>query len=161
MLKKYTRTVLYRLIIIHGIFSLLHFLSVNLGHPVYRLLKNFPFGLQLFILFALDFMSYFVAGFILSILTDAKKELDYVVSYASILFGLILLAIFGIMYFLSIEFYKPDLMVVYAIVNPWYGTFMFKLGGEKMYSLWWTLSAIIPSLGYYLGVKYRLFKEGI
>ena len=51
-------------------------------------------------------------------------------------------------------------MLIYSIINPWYGSFMQKLSDEKLYSLWWMVSTVTPMIGLYLGVKAGL-KSGV
>lgn len=158
--RKLIRKVLIHFILIYLAFGALHLLSYSVSHPVFKHLKNMSFGVQLAGIVVLDFISFLVSGWIYASGFKEKKKLNLMVEWPSIFLALFLMSIFSIIYFLSITFYNQDIMLVYVLVNPWYGTYMIRMNEQNLYSLWWMLSTVVPSLGYFIGVKSRYLLRG-
>ena len=157
--RKIIRNVFMHLLVIHTILNVVHFMGDNLNHPLYNILINRPPYIQVLVLGFFDILSYTIITFIYARFYDKQKELYFVIEWVVIIFALCLLTIYAVVYFISLTFYMRELMLIYTISNGWYGTFMYKLPNEQLYSLWWMLSAILPSIGIYIGVKLGLRKE--
>src|SRR5690554_2544209 len=104
-------------------------------------------------------MAYLVISSIYARFYHDRKGLFLVIEWVVILFTLVVLAIYAVVFFLSLNFYARDIMLVYAMFNPWFGTFMIRLPDAGLYSLWWLISTITPSIGIYIGVRLGLRKE--
>lgn len=158
--KNIIRKTFLHLVLIHVLMSLIHLLSSDLGHPLYKFLKGQHFIVILSILVVLDVIAYFVAGMLYARFIPDKKRFNLVLEIVSITLAMFFLVLFAVVYFLSLQFYNRDIMLIYTLINPWYGTFMYKLPDKELYSLWWMISAIVPSVGYYAGAKFTLRKLG-
>lgn len=157
--RKIIGIVFLHLIAIHTLLNMVHLFGSNFGHPFFNLFQNLPTWSQVLMLGIIDAASYVVVSLIYARFYHDRKGLFYVIEWVVILFSLVLLAVYAIVYFISMTLYSRDIMLVYAMVNPWYGTFMYKLPNEGLYSLWWMISTITPSIGIYIGVKLGLRNE--
>lgn len=157
--RKIISIVFLHLIVIHAILNIIHLFGSNFGHPLFNLLQNFPTWSQVVILGIIDTMSYLVISLIYARFYHDRKGLYLVIEWVVIIFALVVLAIYAIVYFLSLNFYSRDIMLVYAMFNPWFGTFMIRLPDTGLYSLWWLISTITPSIGIYIGARLGLRKE--
>lgn len=157
---KLIRQILVHFIIIHIIVSLVFVLGTNYVHPFFNAFKNFPTFVQVSLLGLVDVIYYFIIAFIYAKFYDDKESLYIIVGWVVIVFALIFMAVYALVYFASMTFYSRDIMLIYSIINPWYGSFMQKLSDEKLYSLWWMVSTVTPMIGLYLGVKAEL-KSGV
>lgn len=159
--KKLIRKVLIHFILIHLLLGAVHLMSYRVSHPIFKYFKTTPFGVQLAVLALFDLVSFVIVGWIYASNFKEKKKLNLMVEWPTILMALFLMGIFAIVYYLSITFYNKDLMLVYVILNPWYGTYMFRVSDQHFYSLWWMVSTIMPSLGYFIGIKSRYMLRGL
>lgn len=160
--RKIVGRILLHFILIHLGMSAVILVMNKLGHPLFRYTKTFPLELQVMILALIDLVSYIIAGFIYGKVFKEKKKLSLVVEWPILIFLFIFLGLYAIMYFLAQTLYNKEIMLFYILFNPWYGTYMWRLGEEQLYSLWWLISTVVPSLGYYIGIKYALkHDEGV
>lgn len=153
------RAKLFHLTLMHVSLVILHLLGSNLGHPYFKFLNNFNVLIQVLVLSISSLIIYMIVGMAYAMLNPNKKKLEFVLEWTAILFALILMTIYAVTYFISLSLYNRDIMLVYAVANPWFGTYMYKLADEGLYSLWWMLSTVIPSIGYYIGVKFYLVRK--
>ncbi len=151
--KKIVKTITLHFVIIHLLTSGIVLLSTQLGHPLFRYIKGTPIGVQVSILALIDIASYVIIGYIYGRFYPDKKRLNLIVERPVIVLFLLLLTVFSLIYYLSQVFYQPNIMLIYIFLNPWYGTYMWRLDPESLYSLWWILSTMAPSIGYYIGIK--------
>lgn len=157
--KQISRKIFFHFVLIHLGLSLVHLLSYQVSHPLFKYLKTTPFAMQISILLILDLFSYFVLGWIYAYFFQDNKRLNLLLERLLIYFGLGFLGIYALIYYLSLALYNPNIMLAYVLLNPWYGTYFIKMNEVDLYSLWWMLSALTPALGLYFGIRLELWME--
>ena len=55
------------------------------------------------------------------------KESLYIIVDGLYCFCFNFMAVYALVYFASMTFYSRNIMLIYSIINPWYGSFMQKL----------------------------------
>lgn len=160
--RQLVRKVLVHLLLIHAAMALITLLSFNVGHPIFKFLKSTPLIVQIGVLAAIDLLSYGIAGFIYTWFNKDKKRVNIIIEWPVLFLFLIFLTVYAVMYFLAQTFHNRDIMLMYIFINPWYGTYMWRLDESQLYSMLWIISTAIPSIGYYVGTKLAIkkYKEG-
>ena len=156
-----TRRIVFQLLIMHAILSIVHLLANNFGHPLVKYLVNWSVSLQVLVLSLIALLIYMGAGALYSAIKEDKRILSLSIERICIYITLLFMAIYAITYFIALQFQIRDVMLLYTMFNPWFGTFMLRLSNEKFYSLWWMVGTIIPGLGIYLGTKLCLWNREV
>lgn len=156
-----TAKLVLHLVLIHTIFSSVFAMSFNYIHPFTKLTKGHPIWLQTLILSVTGFIIYVILGAIYVAANSEKKLLRIGLQRSVIYFSLGLMTVYALVYFIAQEFHNIDFMLVYCVVNPWFGTFIYKVPPESIFSLWWMVGTIVPGLGMYFGSKMYLKKQGV
>lgn len=154
--KQLIRKVMLHFILIHLTVAILHLLSNQISHPFFKYFKDWHFALQVFILLGANLIFYALIGWIYASVFKDRKRLSLLIEWPIIFLMLLSLAAFAIIYFFSMHLYNKDIMLIYAVLNPWYGTYLIKMSEEYIYSLWWILSSVMPVFGFYLGIRTQL-----
>lgn len=156
-----TLKILLHLIIIHTVFSAVFAMLFNYIHPFTNFTKGFPVWLQASILSLVGLIFYLILGTLYAAIKPNKKSLRVGIERSVIYFTLGMMAVYAVVYFIAQEFHNIDYMLIYCIVNPWFGTFIYRVPVENIYSLWWMMGTVVPGLGMYLGSRSYLKKQGV
>ena len=158
---KIVRRILFQILIIHAVANLLHVIANNFGNPLFKVTGTWPVFIEVLILSLVGLVMYMILGAAYAAVKTNKRTLYIALERVTIYFVLLIMAIYAVSYFLAQQYNNHNYMLVYSIANAWFGTYMFRLVDEKLYSLWWMIGAVIPGLGLYLGVKFSLFKQEV
>ncbi len=158
-IKKTIGIIFLHVIVIHTLLNIIFLMGANFSHPLYNLLSGLPIYVQIIVLGLVDAASYTLFSFLYARFYQNQKTLYYVLEWVIVIFWLFLLTFYALSYFFSLLLYSKDIMLVYSMVNPWYGVYMYRLPEAGLYSLWWLLSTVFPCIGLYIGVKLGLRNE--
>lgn len=159
--RKITLKIIAQLITIHTVFSVVFVMLFNYTHPLTKLTQGFPVWLQALILSVLGLLFYGILGVLYAAVKPNKKALRISIERAAIYFSLEMMAVYAVVYFVAQEFHNIDYMLIYCIVNPWFGTFIYRVPAEHIYSLWWMVGTVVPGLGMYIGSRLFLKRQGV
>ncbi len=157
--QKLLRKVLFHFVFIHMGLALFHLLSYQISHPLFKYLKSTPFMVQFGIVLLLNLLTYMIIGWVYAFFFKETARLNAIIEHVLIYFGLGFMLVYAIIYYASQTLYNPNIMLVYVIMNPWHGSYFIRMSEVDLYSLWWMLSALVPGLGLYLGVKIEYWME--
>lgn len=158
-IKQIRRKVLMYFILFHIGMSAAHIIVNNFNHPLFSVASTWPLGFQIALVSLVVFIVYVLGGYILVVGIENKRLLYLSFNSSLVLFTLLLMSVYAILYFLSLNFTHKNIMLFYSIFHSLYGTYMYRLDNDALYSLWWMVSTIIPSLGLYLGFRVRMKHE--
>lgn len=158
-LKKNRFRLFWQLIAIHLVLGLIHNIANDLGHPMFGYFSQYSVWIQALAVTVYALVAYAIAGYVVVVAKQDKRMFFMTVGWALTLFTLVMMVIFAVSLGLLYWRDQRNVMLIYSILNPLFGTYMYRLPNEQIFTLWWLTSAIVPSIGFYIGTILRLKHE--
>lgn len=157
---KTKRKILFQLLCVYIIVSVVHLLLFGVKHPLTTLLLNAPLWIQIPAVSLYGLIVYAIPGYFFVIAKPNKEALARHLGYATVILALILSVVFIALYTYSYIDVRRMIWIAYSSFNPVFGTFIYDILSDTV-SLFWVVSAWIPGIGLFIGVKLRLNQEEV